>query len=229
MARLHLAEAALARLDEIAAGDCAADDVIDRARASLQVRLGHTRARIDGTRVPEPVPQAAGLSWSRRTCSAVKDRRQNARAMRPCRSSRATAAGAHDQHIVRAAGQIHQHPARGPAFNMRLYPRFIGHLAPHCHQRVPELLASQVPACLSQFPRRRDPMGAVTAWQFPGDDRNQHRIVRARQDLPVAQGVQAPRRAARPDDEPACTEHRSARVPGGFWIAAHLLCAFFAL
>ena len=54
VARLRLAEAALARLDELAAGDCAADDVIDRARASLQARLGHTRARIDGTRAPEP-------------------------------------------------------------------------------------------------------------------------------------------------------------------------------
>jgi len=54
VARLRLAEAALARLDELAAGECAADDVIDRARASLQARLGHTRARIDGTRAPEP-------------------------------------------------------------------------------------------------------------------------------------------------------------------------------
>jgi monovalent cation/hydrogen antiporter len=54
VARLHLAEAALARLDELAAGECAADDVIDRARASLQVRIGHTRARIDGSRAPEP-------------------------------------------------------------------------------------------------------------------------------------------------------------------------------
>jgi CPA1 family monovalent cation:H+ antiporter len=54
VARLRLAEAALARLDELAAGDCAADDVIDRARASLQARIGHTRARIDGTRAPEP-------------------------------------------------------------------------------------------------------------------------------------------------------------------------------
>jgi monovalent cation/hydrogen antiporter len=54
VARLRLAEAALARLDELAADDCAADDVIDRARASLQARIGHTRARIDGTRAPEP-------------------------------------------------------------------------------------------------------------------------------------------------------------------------------
>jgi len=28
--------------------------VIDRARAGLQVRIGHTRARIDGSRAPEP-------------------------------------------------------------------------------------------------------------------------------------------------------------------------------
>jgi CPA1 family monovalent cation:H+ antiporter len=54
VARLRLAEAALARLDELAAGGCAADDVIDRARASLQARIGHDRARIDGTRAPEP-------------------------------------------------------------------------------------------------------------------------------------------------------------------------------
>jgi monovalent cation/hydrogen antiporter len=54
MARLRLAEAALARLDELAAGDCAADDVIDRARASLQARIGRTRTRIDGTEAAEP-------------------------------------------------------------------------------------------------------------------------------------------------------------------------------
>ena len=54
VARLRLAGAALARLDELAAGDCAADDVIDRARASLQARIGNTRARAGGTRAPEP-------------------------------------------------------------------------------------------------------------------------------------------------------------------------------
>ena len=54
VARLRLAEVALARLDELAAGDCAADDVIDRARASLQARIGRTRARIDGSHPPEP-------------------------------------------------------------------------------------------------------------------------------------------------------------------------------
>ena len=54
VARLRLAEAALARLDELADDDCAADDAIDRARASLQARIGRTRARIDGTEAAEP-------------------------------------------------------------------------------------------------------------------------------------------------------------------------------
>jgi CPA1 family monovalent cation:H+ antiporter len=54
VARLRLAEAALARLDELADDDCAADDAIDRARASLQARIGRARARIDGDQPPEP-------------------------------------------------------------------------------------------------------------------------------------------------------------------------------
>ena len=54
MARLRLAEAALARLEELAAGDCAADDVIDRARVGLQARIGQGRARAEGDQVPEP-------------------------------------------------------------------------------------------------------------------------------------------------------------------------------
>ena len=54
VARLRLAEAALARLDELADDDAAPDAVIDRARASLQARIGNTRARADGTRPPGP-------------------------------------------------------------------------------------------------------------------------------------------------------------------------------
>jgi CPA1 family monovalent cation:H+ antiporter len=54
IARLRLAEAALARLDELADDDCAADDAIDRARANLEARIGRTRARIDGDQPPEP-------------------------------------------------------------------------------------------------------------------------------------------------------------------------------
>jgi len=53
-ARLRLAEAALARLDELADDDCATDDAIDRARASLEARIGRTRARVDGDQAPEP-------------------------------------------------------------------------------------------------------------------------------------------------------------------------------
>ena len=54
VARLRLAEAAVVRLEELAAGDCAADDVIDRARAALQARIGLGRARAEGDQVPEP-------------------------------------------------------------------------------------------------------------------------------------------------------------------------------
>jgi monovalent cation/hydrogen antiporter len=54
VARLRLAEAALARLDELADGARAADDAIDRARAGLEARIGRTRARIDGTEAAEP-------------------------------------------------------------------------------------------------------------------------------------------------------------------------------
>ena len=54
MARLRLAEAGLARLDELADSEAAPDAVIDRVRASLQARIGQTRARVDG--IPPPVP-----------------------------------------------------------------------------------------------------------------------------------------------------------------------------
>ena len=54
IARLRLAEAALARLDELASDDAAPDAVIDRVRGSLQARIGHTRARIDGTQATGP-------------------------------------------------------------------------------------------------------------------------------------------------------------------------------
>jgi CPA1 family monovalent cation:H+ antiporter len=52
----------LARLDELAVGDYGADDVIDRARASLQVRIVHGRTRqqlqhsldLEAARLSEP-------------------------------------------------------------------------------------------------------------------------------------------------------------------------------
>jgi hypothetical protein len=139
---------------------------------------------------------------------------------------RAPATSAHNQHIVRAAGQVDQHPAHRPAFDMRLYPRIVRNLTPHCHQRVPELLTGQVPARVSQFARRPDPVGTVTAWQFPGDNRDQDRIERAGQALPVTQCMQAARRAARPDEHPAYAEHRSAAFlldPAWQDICSHLL------
>jgi NhaP-type Na+/H+ or K+/H+ antiporter len=53
MARLRLAEAALARLDELAGSRAASDAVVDRARASLEDRIGRTRARIGDGQAPE--------------------------------------------------------------------------------------------------------------------------------------------------------------------------------
>jgi len=53
VARLRLAEAALARLDELSEGDCAADDE-NRAQADLEARIGRARARIDGDQAAEP-------------------------------------------------------------------------------------------------------------------------------------------------------------------------------
>ena len=67
VARLRLAEAALARLEELADDDAAPDAVIDRVRASLQARIGQTRARADGTRAPGPDGNCAATSSAPRT------------------------------------------------------------------------------------------------------------------------------------------------------------------
>jgi monovalent cation/hydrogen antiporter len=58
LARVRLAEAALARLDEIAGDQAAPDVVIDRVRDTLQTRIEHGRAQ--GGR--DPVPGQAGLT-----------------------------------------------------------------------------------------------------------------------------------------------------------------------
>jgi monovalent cation/hydrogen antiporter len=49
VARLHMAEAGLARLDELAESGAAPDEVIDRLRTGLQARVGSTLARMDQT------------------------------------------------------------------------------------------------------------------------------------------------------------------------------------
>jgi CPA1 family monovalent cation:H+ antiporter len=54
IAQLRLAEAALARLDELADGNAASDDMIDRVRATVQARAGRSRALADDGHVPEP-------------------------------------------------------------------------------------------------------------------------------------------------------------------------------
>jgi monovalent cation/hydrogen antiporter len=60
IARLRMAEAGLARLDELAENGAAPDAVIDRLRASLQARIGTTRARLD------PNPDAAATALTER-------------------------------------------------------------------------------------------------------------------------------------------------------------------
>jgi CPA1 family monovalent cation:H+ antiporter len=56
LARLRLAEAGLARLDELAEARAAPDELIDRLRASLQARIGHTRARTADGPAAQPGP-----------------------------------------------------------------------------------------------------------------------------------------------------------------------------
>ncbi len=54
VARLRMAEAGLARLDELAEADGAPDEVIDRLRAGLEARIGSTSARLgEGPRAAE--------------------------------------------------------------------------------------------------------------------------------------------------------------------------------
>ena len=64
---------------------------------------------------------------------------------------RAAAAGAHDQHITRAAGKVDQHPAGRAPLNMWLHQRIIRGFAPHCDERVPEPSAGEVLPYLAQF------------------------------------------------------------------------------
>ncbi len=54
IARLRLAEAGLARLDELAESSAAPDAVIDRLRTGLQARIDNTRARLDQGPDTEP-------------------------------------------------------------------------------------------------------------------------------------------------------------------------------
>jgi CPA1 family monovalent cation:H+ antiporter len=60
IARLRMAEAGLARLEELADNGAALDAVIDRLRASLQARIATTRARTG------PGPDAAGTALTER-------------------------------------------------------------------------------------------------------------------------------------------------------------------
>jgi monovalent cation/hydrogen antiporter len=52
-ARLRLAEAGIARLDELAVSEEVPDAVIDRMRRVLNTRIGHARTRMEGDHEPE--------------------------------------------------------------------------------------------------------------------------------------------------------------------------------
>ena len=60
LARLRMAEAGLGRLEELAEGGAAPDEVIDRLRTGLQARIGTTRARTGHS------PDAAGAALTER-------------------------------------------------------------------------------------------------------------------------------------------------------------------
>src|SRR5262249_61267939 len=60
VARLRMAEAGLARLEELADDGAASDEVIDRLRDTLQARAGTTRARMG------PHPDAARTARTER-------------------------------------------------------------------------------------------------------------------------------------------------------------------
>ncbi len=64
IARLRLAEAALARLDELADNGAASDELIDRLRTTLQARIGNTRARLDQSPGTEPAALTERELWS---------------------------------------------------------------------------------------------------------------------------------------------------------------------
>jgi monovalent cation/hydrogen antiporter len=64
LARLRLSEAGLARLDELAEAGDAPDEVIDRLRASLQARIGDSRARMAAD--PDAKPHARTEREARR-------------------------------------------------------------------------------------------------------------------------------------------------------------------
>jgi hypothetical protein len=106
---------------------------------------------------------------------------------------RAPPASAHDQDIGGAAGKVHQDPPCGASLYVRLYQWIVGDLAPHCDERLVELVAGMVPAFLTEVAGWLGALSAFAAGRLPGNDRDQDRIVGAGQDLPVAQCPHAAR------------------------------------
>ena len=63
---------------------------------------------------------------------------------------RVAAASAYNQHVARLAGQVHQDPAWGSPFDVRLDQRIVGDLTPHCDECVAEPPAGQAAHFLAQ-------------------------------------------------------------------------------
>jgi hypothetical protein len=106
----------------------------------------------------------------------------------------------HDQQVTRAAGKTDQDPASRAPLHVRLHQRIVRDLSPDRDERITEPPAGGLSPFLTQITGRLNPIGAFTARRPPGDNGHQGRLMGAGQDLAVAQGPKAARRAARPDD-----------------------------
>jgi monovalent cation/hydrogen antiporter len=78
LARLRMAEAGLARLEELAEAGAAPDEVIDRLRASLQARVESTRAH------PDQAPSSAPKALTERELRADLITAESTELMRAC-------------------------------------------------------------------------------------------------------------------------------------------------
>jgi hypothetical protein len=156
------------------------------------------------------VPEFAGKfgRWNRQDRALRVGQAVGAHLRKGDPGQRAPAASAHDQHIVGAAGKIHQDPAGRATLHVRLHQRIGGNLAPHCDQRVPQPPTGELVPFSAQIARRRDPLGAVTTRRLPGNNRDQDRIVGAGQALPRSAApascpaIRSPRRSAGPHQAP---------------------------
>jgi len=109
VARLRLAEAGLARLNELAENGAAPDAVIDRLRAVLQARIGITRDRLDQD--PDTEPE---MLPERELRADLKSATSAAFSAHPASRDRSSSAGAGGE--LAEAGADHRDARTGFAF-----------------------------------------------------------------------------------------------------------------